>query len=29
MQEDEDLAYPQEPDALSQNDANEVAQAHL
>ena len=29
MQEDEDLAYPQEPDALGQNDANEAAQAHL
>ena len=29
MQEDEDLAYPQEPGALGQNDGSEVAQAHL
>jgi len=29
MQEDEDLAYQQESDALGQNDANEAAQAHL
>lgn len=27
MQEDEDLAYPQEPDALGQNDGDGVAQA--